>query len=92
MKNEQYPGIDLNNEVEKVEKFIDLGGLRLKLENITIEPLKIHTNGSVGCYQSDCFTEKKCFWDGQWSSNYCLTKRYPDRYDIVIIRLHVVDY
>ena len=76
----------MNKDIDKIRKFIQLGGLRLNLNGYTIIPRNICSHGYINCQHcelsngnTECRLEKPCFWMGEWDSSFCSYKNH-DKY------------
>ncbi|CAC5364285.1 unnamed protein product [Mytilus coruscus] len=82
--------IDLDKDLEKIQTFINLGGLTFHSQSTPITPHNILTNGNIDCHICNlttqiCKMERKCFLQGKWDVKFCNAIKNPDKFTYEVL-------
>ncbi|XP_052068063.1 uncharacterized protein LOC127707518 [Mytilus californianus] len=82
--------IDLDKVLEKIQTFINLGGLSFHSQSNPITPHNVLMNGNIDCNICNltaqiCKMERKCFWQGKWDVKFCNAVKNPDKFTYEVL-------
>ncbi|XP_076070324.1 uncharacterized protein LOC143041995 isoform X3 [Mytilus galloprovincialis] len=82
--------IDLDKDLEKIQTFINLGGLTFHSPSNPVTPHNVLMNGNIDCSICNlttqiCKMERKCFWQGKWDVKFCKAVNNPDKFTYEVL-------